>query len=388
MDSKTTKLLFSLLRSAITSVKLSESEKAQFSTEQMQYMVNVSKKHDILHLLAWSLKLNNIKVENDLELKKSLSLAVYRYEKINTQYTIICQVLEDAQIPFIPLKGSVIRKYYPEGWMRTSSDIDILIHEEDIEKACALFMENHNYSNMKKSLHDVAFFSADNVHVELHYDLIEDGRINNSYTVMKSVWPSSSLREGYQYLYDMSDEMFYFYHVAHMAKHFKGGGCGIRSFIDLWFLNNLENADYVKREKLLIDGGLLNFAKTATELSKVWFENAEPTQSCQQMENFILHGGVYGTPANIHKVSAVQGENKAKSFFKLVFPPYKSMVKLFPMLNKCPILLPYYHVKRWSKVFDKRKRASAKNQINMVSSISKQEINSLTELFDHLGLTE
>ena len=45
-----------------------------------------------------------------------------------------CNALEKAQIPFVPLKGSVIRKYYPEAWMRTSSDIDVLVHKEDVEK--------------------------------------------------------------------------------------------------------------------------------------------------------------------------------------------------------------------------------------------------------------
>ena len=36
---------------------------------------------------------------------------------------------------FIPLKGSVVRDLYPERWMRTSADIDLLIRE-DQEKTC------------------------------------------------------------------------------------------------------------------------------------------------------------------------------------------------------------------------------------------------------------
>ena len=31
-----------------------------------------------------------------------------------------CAVLEEAKIPYIPLKGTVLRDYYPEAWMRTS----------------------------------------------------------------------------------------------------------------------------------------------------------------------------------------------------------------------------------------------------------------------------
>lgn len=29
----------------------------------------------------------------------------------------------------------------------------------------------------------------------------------------------------------MKEEMFYFYHIAHLAKHFEVGGCGIRQII-------------------------------------------------------------------------------------------------------------------------------------------------------------
>ena len=36
----------------------------------------------------------------------------------------------------------------------------------------------------------------------------------------------------------LADEMFYFYHIAHMVKHFEVGGCGIRPFLDLWIMNH------------------------------------------------------------------------------------------------------------------------------------------------------
>ena len=48
-------------------------------------------------------------------------IAIYRYEKINYELNRLRSALNEAQIPFIPLKGSVLRQYYPEPWMRTSS---------------------------------------------------------------------------------------------------------------------------------------------------------------------------------------------------------------------------------------------------------------------------
>lgn len=48
-------------------------------------------------------------------------IAIYRYEKINYELNRLRSALNEAQIPFIPLEGSVLRQYYPEPWMRTSS---------------------------------------------------------------------------------------------------------------------------------------------------------------------------------------------------------------------------------------------------------------------------
>ena len=61
--------------------------------------------------------------------------AVYRYERINYELNCLTEALNQAEMPFIPLKGSILRQYYPEPWMRTSCDIDILVREEDIDAA-------------------------------------------------------------------------------------------------------------------------------------------------------------------------------------------------------------------------------------------------------------
>lgn len=387
MDQTTIRILFSLLRCAIFGIKLTEAEKNHISPEQLQHMFDAAKKHDISPLISWALKQNQIPADS-AEIKNGILLAVYRYERLNSEYIKICTALENAKIPFIPLKGSVIRKYYPEPWMRTSSDIDILLHNEDIESAATALKENCGYAHMTESTHDISLMSSNNVHVELHYDLVEDGLANDSYEVLSSAWESTTKHEGYQYWYDMSDEMFYFYHIAHMAKHFQKGGCGIRPFIDLWFLDNLKGVDFSKREDILNRGGLLNFAQTASRLCKVWFDGEEADIICQQMEEYILYGGVYGNLGNIYKMNAAQGENKTRSFLKLIFPSREEMAMRFPLLKEYPILLPYYQVKRWFRIFNKDKRKNMKRQIDLRSGLSNQEINSTAELLEHLGLAE
>lgn len=65
--------------------------------------------------------------------------------KINHEYNRICDALESVEISFLPLKGSVLRQYYPEPWMRTSCDIDILVHENDLEKTTEYLVRDLGY---------------------------------------------------------------------------------------------------------------------------------------------------------------------------------------------------------------------------------------------------
>ena len=288
MDQRTIQILFALLRSAVCGTHLTEDECKTCSEDVTSDLLKISSGHDLLHILALGLKQNNIVLKENTDLDKHILKALYRYEKLNYEYDNLCSTLECAKIPFMPLKGSIMRRYYPEPWMRTSCDIDVLIHEKDAEKAKSILVGEHNYTYHGKSSHDLSFFTFANVHIELHYDLVEDGVANKSSEVLKSVWDTAVLQEKSEYHYEMPDEMFYFYHIAHMAKHFEGGGCGIRPLIDLWILDNLETADHHRRDELLERGDLLKFANSARKLSRVWFGGEEHDPVSLQMQDLLI----------------------------------------------------------------------------------------------------
>ena len=146
--------LFALLRSALVGAKLSESELEQFSDEQIPELSEMAQKHDVGHLLAYGLKLNGLITRE--EAQKSIYKAVIRCERINYELEQVCAALEKAQIQFLPLKGSVLRKYYPEEWMRTSCDIDVLVHEYELDKAMDFLVTECGYIYDKKGSHDIS----------------------------------------------------------------------------------------------------------------------------------------------------------------------------------------------------------------------------------------
>ena len=350
MEQRIIQILFALLRSAIRGTKLTESELKSYSTDMLQELLKISYKHDVIHLLVLGLKQNKLITKDNEEIGKYLIKAMYRYERLRYEYDNLCSALEKAQIPFLPLKGSVIRKYYPEAWMRTSGDIDILVSVNDVEKAKTLLVDEYGYKYFVKGSHDISLFAPANTHVELHYDLVEDGIANESATVLKNVWNHATVREGFRYWHEMSDEMFYFYHIAHMAKHFENGGCGIRPFIDLRILDTISEANTKKRDSLLEKGMLLKFADVSRKLSRVWFASEDYDLISHQMEDYILRGGVYGSNENRIMVQQRKKGGRFKYALSKIFVSYDVIKFHYPILQKYRWLTPFMEVRRWCKL--------------------------------------
>lgn len=386
MDQRTIQMLFALLRSAICGTQLTEEERNNYSSEQLQDLLNISAKHDVVHLLVFGLKQNELIPEENADIEKYILKAVYRYERIRYEYKNLCEALEKAQIPFLPLKGSVIRRYYPEAWMRTSCDIDILVHREDLEKAISYLLHNEKYIEKERATHDVSLFTPTGIHVEIHFDLVEEGRANDAIDVLRSVWDNVALRENSEYWYEMSDAFFYFYHVAHMAKHFENGGCGIRPFIDLWLLDHMKDMDLSARDVLLSQGRLLKFSNASRMLSEVWFGDKEPDELSLQMQDFLLHGGVYGSTDN--RVALQQKEKGGRLGYVLsrMFIPYANLKRYYPVLKKHRWLMPVMQIRRWFMLLNPHLAKMAKRELAINGNLAKSKSNEMNAFLEYIGL--
>ena len=386
MDKRTIQILFALLRSAICGTKLTEEDRNNYSPDLLYDLLKISSKHDLDHLIVFGLKQNELIDGDNSDIEKCIFKALYRYELLKCEYENICSALEKAQIPFLPLKGSVIRKYYPEAWMRTSCDIDVLIHERDAENAKSVLVDEYGYAYHGKGSHDISFFTPTNIHIELHYDLVEDGIANESSEVLRKVWNMSTVRDGSAFCYEMPDEYYYFYHVSHMAKHFENGGCGIRPFIDLWILDGIQEADKEKRDKLLLQGNLLKFANAVRKLSRIWFENEKYDFTSQQMEDYILTGGMYGNNENRIVVQQQKKGGRLKYALSKIFIPYEVIKFQYPILFKRRWLTPFMEVRRWCKlIFCGHVKRSIK-ELKYNQSISSDKVDETKDFLNNIGL--
>lgn len=384
MDERIIALLLPLLHSAIHGTQLTQKEKDEFSPEMLQDLLKIAAKHDVAHLLVLGLKQNGL--ISDKEPEKYLFKAVYRYERLRYELEMICKLLEEMQIPFLPLKGSVIRDYYPEPWMRTSGDLDILVPKEHCEKIMAVLVEQYGYRYWGGTAHDFSLLSPRKVHVELHYLLVEEGLVHEACEVLADVWNGALKKEGYGFQYEMTDEMFYFYHIAHMAKHFQEGGCGIRSFMDLWILDHIPERDQARRDELLKRGGLLKFANMVRKLSRVWFADERHDPVSEKMENYILRGGVYGSKQNRVAVQQQKKGGKLEYALSRIVVPYEEIKYDYPILQKHPWLTPVAQVQRWCTVVSRGRLGLAAKELRYNSRMGEDEAAATQRFLDDIGL--
>ena len=386
MEQKTLRLLFALLRSAVGGKALTAEERGIYSVERLPELLEISSKHDVAHLVSLGLKQNDLISQGDMSIKKNILVAAYRHEQLRREYETLCNALEKAQIPFLPLKGSVIRQYYREPWMRTSCDIDVLVHEEDLDRAVSMLVEEQGYTYRGKGSHDASLFAPNKIHIELHFNLMEDGIAQESSAVLKNVWETAECRPGWSFFHEMPDEMFYFYHISHMAKHFENGGCGIRPLIDLWILDSMQDAQAGKRDALLAQGKLLRFANAIRKLSKIWFDCAEYDPVSKQMEDYILYGGVYGNSENRITLQQSQKGGRLRYALSKVFIPYDVIKFHYPILQKRPWLMPLMQIRRWGKLAFCGHAKRSIRELRYNSSVANEKAAQMQAFLENIGL--
>lgn len=383
----TFELLLALIRSEVFAQPLSSDITEQIDKDKLQRIYAIAKSHDIAHIIGSALSNNKLLGEDEISQKfqKQTFLAFYRYESINYSFGQIYKLLEEEKIIFVPLKGAVIRDLYPAPWMRTSCDIDILIHEEDLERAIEALVEKAEFTvKGEKNYHDVSLFSPNGVHLELHFNIKENQ--DNIDRLLSQVWDYCVPIAENDFCYELKNEYFVFHHIAHMSYHFLNGGCGIKPFIDLYLLNDKFEYDIHKAKKLCSLCSLDKFYENVVLLSNVWFGEAAHTQTTKKMQDFLITGGVYGTQKNHISVASKRNGGRFTYMLKRIFMPYRELKYLYPILEKCPLLMPFCHIARWFKIITKGRLKKSVRELNAIKNSDNEYSEAVDVMLRELGL--
>ena len=313
------------------------------------------------------------------ELERAQLTAVWRVKNILNEQGRVRKCLEKKGIPFILLKGAVTRGLYPEPWMRTSSDIDMLVPRDKLGEVVDALIDGLGCKLSTREPNDASLFTPAGVHFDVH-TLIEgdeDGRL------LTRVWAASRDNGGSERF--MPPEIFYFHHVSHMAKHMRNGGCGIRPFIDLYLLNEKLGYDRATVDEMLTESGLARFEDAAVRLAKAWM-SGHPASELAAMEEYVLTGGVYGSVEQ--NVASKQRGNKSRLHYlwQRVFMPYDELKKRHKALDGRPLLTPVFWVWRWLSLLDfKRFKRSAK-ELATTAKLDEENVKNVEALLDSLGI--
>ncbi|MBR5539851.1 MAG: nucleotidyltransferase family protein [Clostridia bacterium] len=381
----TEQLLIALLRAVLSDTPFCEP--ISFATFKAVYQLAAT--HDLKHLVYTAAETGGVlpTPSNESEqafLEKaaaSVEMAQYRYAKLEAELDHVGAVFRREGIAYLPLKGAVLRVLYPEPWMRTSCDIDVLVHEEDLDRAVDALVAEGFTTDGVRNYHDLSLY-CDGVHVELHHNVLE--RIPAMDAVLATIWEHTVSKGCYHV---EKPAFFLFHHLAHMAYHFLGGGCGVRTVMDLWLLLSYSRCSSDEVLTLCKQGGLSVFAEQLCALAAVWFGDGEHTDMTRKAEQFILNGGAYGSREQGSAATAAR-YGTTGAIWRKVWMPYADLKQAYPQVADKPYLTPYYQAHRVITRLKQGRGAKAIERLRAVSTQSDEAVAETRELLSQLGLYE
>lgn len=277
------------------------------------------------------------------ERRQSVKDVYIRYEQREVQ-----QALERAQIWYMPLKGTVMKEYYPSSAMRQMGDVDILFDAAragEVQQAMeALGFEKDPEDEIDhQEVYRKPPVSVFEMHTML-FDTLSDRRLYDYYQNLEG----RLLGDGFER--HLSDEDFYLYMIAHEYKHYIWCGTGLRSLLDTYvFLKCFEgklDLAYIQTEAKKL--GIDSFeAMNRTLALKVFGEGNldQLTDDEQEMLEYFVASGVYGV-----KVFDLVNKYRRKGWLKYlqerIFMPMIYVQYHYPFFYKHKILLPFLPIYR------------------------------------------
>ncbi len=360
---------------------LSDDKKQQLNNKTVGELYSLANQQDLSHIVAAVVRNGGVDVSEELKMlgKRLERQAVYRLEMINHVLAETGSIFSSADIDYIPLKGSVIREYYKEPYLRTSGDIDILIRENDTDSAVGLLTKN-GYKLIKKNYHDILFHAPNGVHIELHYSICEN--VKKTDKILQNAWSYVQKTDGG---YKFTDEFFLFYLYAHAHYHFLQGGCGVRTLMDIAVLKNVE-IDIKTAEKLLCRAGIYKFAYELEKLTDTVFSSAPRDKFYDILLGYIMEGGTHGSTGNKAAVKKRESKSNLKYILSRIFMPYSQMKIRYPALEKAPFLLPAFWVVRLFGILFKGDTKRIMSETKIASDLSDTQIDEVNEICQRLEI--
>lgn len=363
---KTSERLIYLMACSLQGTK---PEEALLANIDMEALLRLAKAHSVSAMVCMALEqtdeFQHAAETTRLKWLDSKNKAVRKNMLLDAERHQLEKEFAEHGIWYMPLKGSILKDWYPKFGMREMADNDILFDASKRKEVKAIFQgRGYTVKGYNKSNHD-EYEKPPIYNFEMHVSLF-----HGTYKELTEQYENVKERllpvDGAAYQFAFTPEDFYVFVLAHAHKHYSVSGTGVRTLADIYIMNQklggTLNWEYVDSE--LQGLGIFSYERESREQAQKLFGSAElPTEANlseaeQQMLAYYLGASTYGTIENrtLHKMQklqpdggAITAHTKRKYLLSRIFPGREWCKACAPTVYKYPVLLPFFWV--WRLVY-------------------------------------
>ncbi len=338
-------------------------EKGSLSGADLSALLSLAKHHSMSALAAYSLK--SIGIEGD-EWKEAYLKAIRKSLLMDAECGELMRFMEQNEVWYMPLKGTVLKDFYPGLGLRERADVDILFDGEYRRQIRDYFQaRDYKIFAFNKCNEDV-YTKKPVYNFEMHTALFgekHDSAWNDYYAGVKSRIIKD---EDHQFAYHFSDEDFYIYMMTHTCKHNQEKETGLRSLADCYVYIQKKNEvlDWRCIEEELHKLGIAEWEKDFRALAlhvfeEPWKKKALSLEEQKHLDQLISSGAHGNLEICIReKLMALQADKKPITkatkriyIFKRIFPAKGRIMDKYPFTVRYQWLVPIVWMLRLIKAF-------------------------------------
>ena len=385
---KTSELLIYLMA---CSLQGTEPEGAPLANIDLEALLRLAKAHSVSAMVCMALEqtdaFQHAAETTRLKWLEAKNKAIRKNMLLDAERKAILHELEIQGIWYMPLKGSILKDWYPKPGMREMADNDILFDPSGREQVREIF-QNRGYKTVsfRKSNHD-EYEKAPIYNFEMHVSLF-----HGIYKELAEQYENVKERllpvDGTAYQFAFTPEDFYVFALAHAHKHYSHSGTGVRTLADIYVmdrhLGDIMDRDEV--EQKLTQLGIAEYEQHSRVLAEKLFSAVRPlaeielTEDEKEMLLYYCDATTYGTFDNrvnnrLHELQENSEDitlwTKLKYCGVRLFPGREFCKLHYPFVYRHPWTLPFFWV--W-RIVDKgiTHRRKVKQELKALKAVSKK----------------
>ena len=385
---RTSEQLLYLMACALQGVSAREEILADADLKQLLIM---ARKHSVASMVCMALEKTAVFANADETAKKqwldAKNKAVRKNMLLDAERKAILQELEIQGIWYMPLKGSILKDWYPKPGMREMADNDILFDPFRRKQVRGIF-QNRGYKTVsfRKLNHD-EYEKPPIYNFEMHVSLFH-GMYKELAEQYENVKERLLPVDGTAYQFAFTPEDFYVFALAHAHKHYSHSGTGVRTLADIYVmerhLGDIMDRDEV--EQKLTQLGIAEYEQHSRVLAEKLFSAVRPlaeielTEDEKEMLLYYCDATTYGTVGNsvnnrLHELQEDSEDitlwTKLKYCGVRLFPGREFCKFAYPFVYKHPWTMPFFWVLR---IVDKgiTHRRKVKQELKALKAVSKK----------------